>query len=129
MAETMDGCLQVAVTTRRIADQVLTIAENRLTLVTVEVQEERNRLLHALVLVLGIAGCGLLCGIAITAAIVLQGWAWSPLGVLLILAAGYASVAAALSWLLTRHLRQWSPFAATLDQVRKDRVCLADLRA
>lgn len=129
MQDTVGGCTQVATTSRCIAQQLLTIAENRLTLVTVEVQEERNRLLHAFFLALGIAACGLLAGMAITVAIVLMGWAWSPLGVLLLLAGGYTTAAVAMGWLLARHLRQWHSFAASLDQLHKDRVCFEELLA
>lgn len=129
MPDTIGGCQQVVTTSRRIAQQLLTIAENRLTLVTVEVQEERNRLLHVVFLALGIAGCGLLAGMALTTAIVLVGWAWSPLGVLLILAAGYATAAAAMCWLLARSLRHWHSFAASLDQLHKDRVCFEEILA
>lgn len=129
MPDTLGGCQQVATTSRRIAQQLLTIAENRLNLMTVEVQEERNRLLHVCFLALGIAGCGLLAGMALTAAIVLVGWAWSPLGVLLILAAGYLSAAAAMGWLLARSLRQWQSFPASLDQLHKDRICFEELLA
>lgn len=128
MPDTLGG-QQVVATSRGIALQLLTIAENRLALATVEVQEERNRLLHATFLALGIAGCALLAGMVITTAIVLAGWAWSPLGVLLILAAGYASAATVMCWLLARHLQQWQSFAASLDQLRKDRICIAEILA
>ncbi len=129
MPDTLGGCQQVATTSRHIAQQLLTIAENRLTLVTVEVQEERNRLLHVFFLALGIAGCGLLAAMTLTTVIVLVGWAWSPLGVLLILAAGYAAAAAAMCWLLVRSLRQWQSFPASLDQLHKDRVCFEEILA
>ena len=63
----------------------MTIGENRLELLAVEVQEERERLLHAFLLALGVAAFGLLAGLTLTAAIVVLLWAWSPVAVLLIL--------------------------------------------
>ena len=129
MPDTIGGGQQVVATSRGVALQLLTIAENRLALATVEVQEERNRLLHVFFLALGIAGCGLLAGMALTAAIVLMAWAWSPLGVLLILAACYAAAAAIMCWFVARHLHQWQSFAASLEQLHKDRICCEELFA
>ena len=129
MQDPTGGFTQVATTSRRVAQQVLTIAGNRLALVTVEVQEERNRLLSAFFLALAIAGCALLAGMTLTTAIVVAGWAWSPLGVLVILTAGYGLAATVMIWLLARRLHRWQPFAASLDQLHKDRACIADLLA
>jgi hypothetical protein len=52
----------------------LTIGENRLELLTVEVQEEREHLLHAFLLGLGMAALGLLAAMTLTAAIVVLLW-------------------------------------------------------
>jgi uncharacterized membrane protein YqjE len=129
MPDTTTGGGQIIATSRGLALQLLTIAENRLALVTVEVQEERNRLLHAGFLALGIAGSVLLAGMAVSAAIVVAGWAWSPLGVLLILAAVQLGAAVALGALLSGLLHRWQSFTASLDQLRKDRVCIAEILA
>jgi uncharacterized membrane protein YqjE len=129
MPDTTTGGGQIFATSRGLALQLLTIAENRLALVTVEVQEERNRLLHAGFLALGIAGSVLLAGMAVSAAIVVAGWAWSPLGVLLILAAVQLGAAVALGALLSGLLHRWQSFTASLDQLRKDRVCIAEILA
>ena len=61
---------QLAANSKQFARRLLTIGENRLELLTVEVQEERERLLHAFLLALGVAAFGLLAGITLTAAIV-----------------------------------------------------------
>jgi uncharacterized membrane protein YqjE len=129
MPDSIGNDQQAVATKHSLALQMLTIAENRLALVTVEVQEERNRLLHACFLALAIAGCGLLAGMVVTAAIVVVGWAWSPLGVLLILAAVYVCSAVVMGWLLASRLQQWHSFAASLDQLRKDRICIAEICA
>ena len=82
MEESTVSFRQLATTSKHFARRLLTIGENRLELLTVEVQEERERLLHAFLLALGVAAFGLLAGLTLTAAIVVLLWAWSPLAVL-----------------------------------------------
>jgi uncharacterized membrane protein YqjE len=113
-----------ATTLKTFARRLLTIGENRLELLMVEVQEERERLLHAFLLALGVAAFGLLAGLTLTAAIVVCLWAWSPVAVLLILTGLYA-VAGIILWRrLTGLLRDWQTLSASLDQLQKDRACL-----
>jgi uncharacterized membrane protein YqjE len=113
-----------ATTLKTFARRLLTIGENRLELLMVEVQEERERLLHAFLLALGVAAFGLLAGLTLTAAIVVFLWAWSPVAVLLILTGLYA-VAGIILWRrLTGLLRDWQTLSASLDQLQKDRACL-----
>jgi uncharacterized membrane protein YqjE len=111
-------------TASRFARRLLTITENRLSLLMVEVQEERARLLRAILLALGVAALGLLAGVALTGAIVVWLWDYSPGAVLLTLTGLYAASAVCLYWRLTRLLRDAKILAATLDQLRKDRACL-----
>ena len=111
-------------TAKRFARRLLTIGENRFELLMVEVQEERERLLHAILLALGVAALGLLAGAALTAAIVVLLWPYSPVAVLLTLTSLYGATAVWFYWRLTRLLRDWQNLPATLDQLRKDRACL-----
>ena len=90
----------------------------------VEVEEERERLLHAILLALGVAVFGLLAGVALTGTIVVLFWDFSPVAVLLALTGLYAVAAVFLYRRLTVLLRDWKTFPATLDQFRKDRACL-----
>jgi uncharacterized membrane protein YqjE len=123
--ETATGSFkQLAATSRRFAERLLTIGENRLELLTVEVQEERERLLHAFLLALGVAAFGLLAGLTLTAAIVVLLGQYSPFAVLLILTGLYGVAAVCLYRRLTLLLRDWQTLSATLDQLRKDRACL-----
>ena len=115
---------ELAANSKQFARRLLTIGENRLELLTVEVQEERERLLHAFLLALGVAAFGLLAGLTLTAAIVVLLWAWSPVAVLLTLTGGYGAAAVFLYRRLTLLLRDWQILSATLDQLRKDRACL-----
>jgi uncharacterized membrane protein YqjE len=123
--ETATGSFkQLATASRRFAERLLTIGENRLELLTVEVQEERERLLHAFLLALGVAAFGLLAGLTLTAAIVVLLGQYSPLAVLLTLTGLYGVAAVCLYRRLTLLLRDWQTLSATLDQLRKDRACL-----
>jgi uncharacterized membrane protein YqjE len=117
----------VGATSKLFARRLLTIGENRLELLTVEVQEERECLLHAFLLALGVASFGLLAGLTLTAAVVVWLWAWSPVAVLLILTGLYGAAGVCLYRRLTGLLRDWQTLSATLDQLRKDRACLEKL--
>ena len=115
---------QFGASSKHFARRLLTIGENRLELLMVEVEEERERLLHAILLALGAAVFGLLAGITLTAAIVVLLWSWSPVVVLLTLTGLYAAAGVCLYLRLTGLLRDWQTLTATLDQLRKDRACL-----
>jgi uncharacterized membrane protein YqjE len=109
---------------KRLARRLLAIGENRFELLMVEVQEERERLLHAIVLALGVAALGLLAGMALTGAIVVLMWEHSRVAALLVLTGLYGAAAVYLYRRLTRLLRDWQNLPATLDQLRKDHACL-----
>ena len=118
---------QLAANSKQFVQRLLTIGENRRELLTVEVQEERERLLHAFLLALGVAAFGLLAGLTLTAAIAVWLWTWSPLAVLLILTGLYGAAGVCLYRRLTGLLRDWQTLSATLDQLRKDRACFEKL--
>ena len=118
---------RLGATSKTFARRLLTIGENRLELLAVEVQEGRERLLQAFLLALGVATFGLLASLMLSAAIVVWLWTWSPVAVLLILTSLYAAAGLWLYRQLTRLLRDWQTLSASLDQFRKDRVCLEKL--
>ena len=124
MDESSFSLRQLAASAKEFARQLLTIGENRLELLTLEVQEERARLLRALLLALGAAVFGLLAAMTLTAAIVVLLWPYSPLAVLLALTALYGAAGICLYWRLAGLLREWQTLPASLDQLRKDRACL-----
>jgi len=115
---------QLVGTSKRFTRQLLTIGENRLELLMVEVQEERERLLRAILLTLGVVALGLLAGITLTGAIVVLLWELSRTVALLALTGLYGATAVCLYRRLALLLRDWQSFPATLDQLRKDRACL-----
>jgi len=118
---------QLGPAARDIARRLLTVGENRLELLAVEVQEERERLLHAFLLALGVAVFGLLAGMALTAVLVVWLWTWSPVAVLAALTLLYGGAGFFLYWRLTGLRQNWQTLAASLDQLQKDRVCLEKL--
>jgi uncharacterized membrane protein YqjE len=115
---------KLSTTSKNLARRLLTIGENRLELLTVEVQEEREHLLHAFLLALGVAAFGLLTGLTLTAALVIGLWPYSPLGVLLTLTVLYAAAGIGLCRRLKLLLRDWQTLSASLGQLRKDRAAL-----
>ena len=120
---------QLAATSKGFARGLLTIGENRLELLAVEVQEERERLLHIFLLALGVAALGMLTGITLTAVIVVLFWAGSPVVVLLTLTVLYGAAAVYLCRQLTVLLHDWQTLPASLDQFRKERECLEKILA
>ena len=129
MEESTVSLRHLATTSKRFARRLLTIGENRLELLTVEVQEERERLLHAFLLALGVATFGLLAGLTFTAAIAVLLWAYSPLAVLLALTGLYAAAGVYICRRLIGVMRNWQTLSASLDQLRKDRACLEKVLA
>jgi uncharacterized membrane protein YqjE len=128
--ETANGSFkQLAATSRRFAQRLITIGGNRLELLTVELQEERERLLIAILLAIGVMAFGLLAGLTLTTAIVIWLWTWSPVAVLLILTGLYGAAGVGLYRRLTRLLCGWKTLPATLDQLGKDSACLEKILA
>jgi len=120
---------QFTATTKRLVGILATLGENRLELMAVEVQEERERVLHAFLLALGVAAFGLLAGITLTAAIAVLLWAYFPLAALLIMAGAYGVAGFYLYWRLAALLHNWQTLPASLEQIRKDRACLEKMLA
>jgi uncharacterized membrane protein YqjE len=116
-----DTIPQLADASKRLAQRTLVICENRIELLMVEFQEERERILRAIWLALGAAAFGLLAGVALTAVITVAFWRQSPMAALLILTALYAVAATVLYARLVRLQRDWQTLPTTLDQLRKDR--------
>jgi uncharacterized membrane protein YqjE len=119
-----DTVPHLADASKRLAQRAFVICENRIELLMVEIQEERERFLRAVLLALGAAIFGLLAGVGLTAVIAVALWQQSPIAALLILTALYTATAAFLYTRLARLQRDWQTLPITLDQLRKDRECL-----
>ncbi len=119
----------VGAPSKDFARRLMIIGENRLELLMVEVQEERERLLRAILLALGVALFAFLAGVALTTALVVLFWAVSPVGVLITLTALYGAASIFLYRRFSVLQRDWKSFPATLDQLRKDRECFEKILA
>lgn len=118
---------QLSTTSRHVAQRLLVIGENRLSLLMVELQEERDRLFQVLLITLGMAVFGLLSGMSLTALLAVLLWSYSPvlaLGGLTIL---YGVFALWLCQCAAKRLREWRTFPESLEQFRKDRVCFNEV--
>jgi uncharacterized membrane protein YqjE len=113
--------------TRRVAQRTLDIGANRVELLMVEVQEERERLLHSFHLALAAAAFAVLGGFALTFALAVLLWDHGAVAVLFSLAAVCIGTALFLRGRIMGLQRDNPMFAATMDQLRKDRECLADM--
>jgi uncharacterized membrane protein YqjE len=129
MEEPTVSVRQLAATSKELAQRLLIIGENRLELLTVELQEERDRLLRAFLLALAVAVFGLLAGMTLTAAVVVLLQAWSRAAILLALTGLYGAAGVYLYWRLIGLLRDWQVLADSLDQLQKDRACLGKILA
>jgi uncharacterized membrane protein YqjE len=108
----------------RLLKTVLAIAQNRLELLLVEWQEERWRVIHALLLagvVLILALMSLLVATITVVVLCVKADRLDLLGALILL----FFIATALSyWWLRSRLKAWAPFSATLAELKKDKACL-----
>jgi uncharacterized membrane protein YqjE len=123
--EVPNGFLNNGSPTRVLPQRLLIIGENRLELLSVEMQEARERLLQLVLLASGVAVTGLLAGLALSASVVVALWSTSPLAVFSILTALYVGAALLLYHRLAVGLRAWQVHSSTLNQLRKDREALS----
>ena len=111
---------------RRLLNTALAGVENRIELFLVELREERFRVCD--VLLLGCAGAvlGFMALLTVTVTLVVIFWDSARVIVLVALSAGYSLATIGILWRLKVRLRNWSSFAATLEEIKKDRACLED---
>lgn len=114
---------------KRFARRLLATSGNRLELFMLEMEEERHHFVQVLMLALGVAVLGLLAGMGMTAAIVVIFWQTSPIGVLLVIGAGYGLGALLLYRRLMFVQQDWKTLPATLEQLQKDGECLKEILA
>jgi uncharacterized membrane protein YqjE len=97
----------------------------RLELFAVELQEEKLRLIQTFFWIGAAVFTGLLALVFASLTLVCLYWETARLAVLGGLTAFYASALLAIILALRRHLaRQPRPFAATLEELQKDRACI-----
>ena len=102
------------------------MVENRVELFLVEWEEERLRLLDALLLLMVGIVCVLMALIMATLVVVVIFWDTHRLLVLTLFILTYLSAAATAFGLLHSRLRRWRAFASTLEQIKKDQSCFKE---
>jgi uncharacterized membrane protein YqjE len=124
METSSDNVMHLGDATKRIVQRMFVIVENRIQLLMVEAQEERERVLLAILLALCAVVFGLLAGVTLTVVIVVALWEHSPIIALLVLAALYTIATVIFYRRLVRLQRDWQTLPGTLEQLKKDRECL-----
>ena len=109
---------------KRLAQRIFVICENRLQLLMIEAQEERERILSAICMAMITLTFSLLAGITVTIIVAVAFWDHYPIIALLVLAAVYVAVAALFYTKLMQLQRDWQTLPATIEQLKKDRECL-----
>jgi len=114
---------RLAGASRSLVCRLLAIAENRLDLLMVEAEEERRLLFTALLLVCAMVATALVADLIFSTLLVVWLWAVAPIGTLSCLCLLHGGAAALFYRRLVVLQRDRAAFSATVDQLRKDRVC------
>jgi uncharacterized membrane protein YqjE len=122
-----NGHVSVTVASKRVANRLISVLENRFALALVEIQEERERILCSLWLAMAVSICLLLAGITLTAIVVVAFWGNHPIAALLVLMAFYLAGAGIFAMRLTQLHREWQVLSATIEELKKDRECLGKI--
>lgn len=109
---------------KRVVDGLLATVENRVKLISVELQEEKCRLVEAILLAAGMAAFGIMTLTLITFTLVALFWDSARMTVLVALCVVYLGVTIAMWRALQTRLKGRTAFAGTLDELKKDRSCL-----
>ena len=110
---------------RRLLDSALALVQNRFQVFTVELQEEKIRLVDLLLRAVVVVVLGFMTLIAATALLVVGLWDTSPVAVLAVVTLAYGLTAAGIGYSLKQRLQRGPPpFAVTLAEFKKDRECL-----
>ncbi len=110
---------------RGFADGLIGTVHDRLELVSVELQEEKYRLIQTVVWISGILLLGFLALVFASFALVVLLWDKARMAAVCGVALGYAIALVIVIVLFRRYLaRQPRPFAATLGELQQDRECI-----
>lgn len=110
---------------RSLADGLLRSVQDRLTLISIEVQEEKFRLIRTFVWISAIVFSGMMTMAFASLTVVYLFWETARLAVLGGLTALYAGAFVLILITFRRYVaHQPKPFAATLDEIGEDRACI-----
>lgn len=110
---------------RRLIDTALGLAQNRLELLSIEIQQQTRHLVVLLVWTLLAVALGLVALVVVTVTIVVLFWDSARIPVLLVLCAFYVG---ATTWAVTRARKLLrdarKPLGDSIQELKKDRACL-----
>src|SRR5882762_5354230 len=110
---------------RTLADSLLGSVHDRLELVTVELQEEKHRLIQMFIWISAAIFTGMMAVAFASITLVYLFWDSARIAVLGGLTLLYIGSAVAIVVGLKRHIaREPKPFAATLEEIKHDRACI-----
>jgi uncharacterized membrane protein YqjE len=108
-----------------LLDTGLLMVENRVELFSVEFQAERCRIAEAIILTAAAVAMGMMTLSLITLTVILLFWESARLAALLGLSGLYLTLTVAAFRSLSVRLKSRTAFAGTLEELKKDRACLA----
>lgn len=107
-----------------LLESLLATAQNRVELLAVEVQEEKCRVVEAILCAAALAAFGMMSLTLVTFTLVVAFWESARVAVLIGLSGVYL-LAALWAWRALRlRLRRRTAFSGTLHELTKDRACL-----
>ena len=110
---------------RSLGDGLLASVQDRLELISIELQEEKLRLIQTFIWISAAVFSGLLAIVFASLTLVYLFWDSARLAVLGGLTLFYAATLVAVVCAFRRYLaRQPKPFAATLEEIGEDRACI-----
>ena len=110
---------------RGFADSLIGSAHDRLELLSVELHEEKHRLVQIFIWISAIVFLAMLAMVFASMALVVLFWETARIAIVCSLAGGYIAALIAVGLGFRRYLkRQPKPFAATLSELRADRECI-----
>ncbi len=124
MNEPVESGKGVFTSLRRLLKIGFAVAQNRLELFLVELQEERWQLFDTLLLlgiVLILAGMTLMVFTVTIVVLCLRAERLDLLAALMLL---YLLATIIAGWRLRSRLKSWAPFSATVTELKKDKACL-----
>lgn len=124
MSESTEARPGVWASLKRVLDTVLATAQNRVELFAAELQEEKFRLVEAVLCAAALVAFGMMTLSLVTFTIVILFWENGRLAALVGLSVVYL-IGTALAWRgLQSRLKKHSAFAGTIGELKKDRSCL-----
>lgn len=110
---------------RKLGESLLATAHDRMELFSLEVQEEKYRLIRLFVLMSAVVFAGVMAATFVSLTIVYLFWESARLYVLGGLAIFYSVAVAILVYSLRRYIEHGPrPFAGTIQELKEDRTCI-----